>query len=330
MKAVVASCWPLVATVGELTGPDPVDLLRINEAYRLTAAVQDSVWPGGWGAIPYPLLLVTPEREFLIGFPRTPPGFAEGRSFAPLGTPILERPRQLQPNLLATFPAFGPPSVIVVGRPDATGKSSTSWILTVVHEHFHQFQTADLAYYSAVEQLDLSGGDQTGMWMLNYPFPYQSSLVGERFSALSRTLARLLQQSSASERRTFWENYVAFLGELSERDRRYLSFQVWQEGVARYVELRTAEVAGRVYDPTPDFKALPDFQSFATIGREMRAAIMNELGHPDLAGRQRVSFYAFGAGLALLLDEDVRDWKGSYRAEKFALERYVEGRLPSR
>ena len=83
MKAVVASCWPLVATVGELTGPDPVDLLRINEAYRLTAAVQDSVWPGGWGAIPYPLLLVTPEREFLIGFPRTPPGFAEGRSFAP-------------------------------------------------------------------------------------------------------------------------------------------------------------------------------------------------------------------------------------------------------
>ena len=159
--------------------------------------------------------------------------------------------------------------------------------------------------------------------MLNYPFPYQSGAVVDRFSALSRNLARLLQHSSEAERRTFWDSYVAILRDLSERDRRYLSFQVWQEGVARYVELRAAEVAARTYDAAAEFKALPDFHSFAATAAQMRAAILEELANPDLSGSQRVSFYAFGAGLALLLDMDVPGWKSRYLSERFFLERYI-------
>jgi hypothetical protein len=314
----------LVSVIGQTTGPDSADVLRIREAFRLTAAVQDSVWPDGWGAVPFPLLLVTEEREFLVAFPRTPPGFDEGHYLAPLGARILERPRQLQPDLLATFPAFVPPSVIVVGRPETTRKNSATWALTIVHERFHQFQTADSAYYPGVERLDLSGGDRTGMWMLNYPFPYRSKVVVERFSELSRNLARLLDHSSASDCRAFWEAYIRFLADLSERDRRYLSFQVWQEGIARYVELRAAEFAARRYHPTPEFEALPDVQAFADIALQMRAAILDALANPDLPGRERVSFYAFGAGLALLLDMDIPNWKGRYLTEKFAIERYRE------
>lgn len=327
MRVVVVVCLALVAICSRVVGPSALDLLLISEAYRLTEAVQDSVWPGGLGAVPYPLLLVTTEREFLVAFPRTPPGFTKGPCFTSVGAPILERPRHLPPNLLASFPAFGLPPVIVIGRPDATGKTSTYWVLTVVHEHFHQFQSADPDYYSALEQLDLSDGDKSGIWMLNYPFPYQSSSIGERFSELSRSLARLIHQSSASEHCAFWQSYSAFLRDLSERDRRYLSFQIWQEGIARYIELRTAEVAARVYDPTQEFKALPDFKPFATVAAEIRAAIINELENPNLAERRRVSLYAFGAGLALLLDEDVPDCKTRYLTEKFAIERYIEGWL---
>jgi hypothetical protein len=236
---------------------------------------------------------------------------------------MFQRPRKFQTNMLASFPAFGPPSVIVVGRPEATAKTSNTWVLTIVHEHFHQFQMADPDYYSAVEQLDISDGDQTGMWMLNYPFPYQSPTVVEAFSTLSRKLGRLLQRSSGSERRTFWDSYGAFLGDLSERDRRYLGFQVWQEGVARYVELRAAEIAGLVYLPSSGFESLPDFQPFPTAAAKMRAAILDELTNPDLAGRKRVSFYAFGAGLALLLDKDVPNWKNKYLTDKFSVERYI-------
>ncbi|MGQ0702249.1 MAG: hypothetical protein ACT4PM_03850 [Gemmatimonadales bacterium] len=313
----------LAVTLGQPTVPDSVDLLRIKEAFRLTAAVQNSVWPGGWGPVPFPLLLVTPEREFLIADRRTPPGFTQAGDSIAREPPILERPRQFQPDLLATFPAFGPPSVIVIGRPESTGKTSTTWILTVVHEHFHQYQYDDPEYFSAVERLGLSGGDQTGMWMLNYPFPYQSAPVGERFAALSHELGRLVEHSSASERRAFWDRYAAFLGDLSEADRRYLSFQLWQEGVARYVELRATEAAARRYEPSAEFRALPDFQSLADVAAGLRAAILDELANPNLAARRRVSFYAFGAGLALLLDQDVPDWKNRYRREKFFLERYL-------
>lgn len=173
MTAIALFALALASLLGQTTGLDPTEVVRIREAFRLTEAVQDSVWPDGWGPVPYPLLRVTPEREFLIAFPRIPSGFTEAGSLSPFEAPNLQRPRQLQPNLSAAFPAFGPPSVIVVGRPEATGKTSTSWVLTVVHEHFHQFQTADPAYYPAVEELDLSGGDPTGMWMLNYPFPVE-------------------------------------------------------------------------------------------------------------------------------------------------------------
>ena len=40
----------------------------------------------------------------------------------------------------------------------------------------------------------------------------------------------------------------------------------------------------------------------------------------DLTRQQRVSFYSFGAGLALLLDQDGDRWKDQYLIHKFALE----------
>jgi len=40
-----------------------------------------------------------------------------------------------------------------------------------MHEHFHQLQNGQPRYFQAVQDLGLSHGDNTGMWMLNYPFP---------------------------------------------------------------------------------------------------------------------------------------------------------------
>ncbi len=174
-----------------------------------------------------------------------------------------------------------------------------------------------------MDRLDLAGGDQTGRWMLEHPFPYGSGVVADRYARLSRDLARLLQGSSASARRAFWDRYAELLASLPERDRRYLGFQVWQEGVARYVELRTAEVAARRYHPTAEFEALPDYESLGAVAARWRGAILEELAHPDLARRQRVSFHAFGADLALLLDQDAPDWKRRYLDDKFFLERYL-------
>lgn len=66
--------------------------------------------------------------------------------------------------------------------------------------------------------------------------------------------------------------------------------------------------------------ALPDFKPFDSVAAELRAAMLSELASPDLPKNRRVSFYAFGAGLALLLDMDAPGWKRRYLTEKFALQ----------
>ena len=65
-----------------------------------------------------------------------------------------------------------------------------------MHEHFHQLQYAQPGYYQAVAALGLSHGDQTGMWILNYPFPYTSASVTKSFAALRDQLLRLRQHPS--------------------------------------------------------------------------------------------------------------------------------------
>jgi hypothetical protein len=129
----------LLAAVAIAQAPSqeiPVDdAIRIKEFYRLAAQIQDSVWPN-WSQVPAPLLLVTPDEEFLTHHSAVP------KDFKPAVNGFYARPRQFPTNLQATFPAFGPPSVIVIGQPKNTNSTtSTPWLITVMHEHFHHCRT---------------------------------------------------------------------------------------------------------------------------------------------------------------------------------------------
>jgi len=320
--------WLLIPISPLVAAAEPVtdDMIRLAEAARLTRnVVADTVWPG-WSETPFPVLLVAEEKEYLIDFPRTPDGFSSEGYSSLLATDVLSRPRQYDPALLASFPAFGLPSTVVIGRAGPTGKRSTDWVLTVLHEHFHQYQYAAPDYFSAVERLDLANGDQTGMWMLNYPFPYQSDGVAAAFADLSRELAVLLRRGSTpAQRGEFWQGYRDFLAMLQAKDRDYFSLQVWQEGLARYFELTVTEAAIGTYAPSLEFRGLMDAEPLQAVADRMRAAMLGELENPDLKSRGRVSFYAFGAGLGLLLDEDDPAWKSRYLTDKFFIERYFAG-----
>src|SRR5437588_8604898 len=154
------------------------DAARIHEFYRLAAQIQDNIWPN-WSQTPAPLLLVTPQTEFLTHDPAPP------NEIKKVADDIYARPRQFSTDLRATFPAFGPPSVIVIGEPKNTAsKTSTPWLFTVMHEHFHQLQNAQPPYFRAVQDLGLSHGDNKGMWMLNYPFPYEKRQEGQSIASL--------------------------------------------------------------------------------------------------------------------------------------------------
>ena len=123
--------------------------IRIREFYRLASQLQNSVWPN-WSQAPDALLLVTPDHEFLTHH-ATPNGFQ------PAGKDFVFRPRQFEPGLQATFPAFGNMPVMVIGEPKNTSsKTSTPWLITLLHEHFHQLQYSQPGYYPGTEKLGLS------------------------------------------------------------------------------------------------------------------------------------------------------------------------------
>jgi hypothetical protein len=294
----------------------PDDRTRIAEALRLAAAVGDQIWPA-WTSAPFAILLVTPEHEFLIRHPRPTPDFTPLGYDSLLQSEVLVRSRHFAPNLLATFPAVGGVPTIVVGQPAATErKNSTEWVVTLLHEHFHQLQTSRPGYYARVDSLGLTRGDKTGMWMLNYAFPYDSARVRTRFAAFTQQLDSALAATGDDERATRWAAARRARAELHDAltsdDDRYLAFQIWQEGVARYTELTIARFAAAHYTPSALFAALPDFVPYATVADRIESNVRAALRGNSLERGNRVAFYPAGAAYALLLDRVAPDWRAHY------------------
>lgn len=302
------------------------DRVRIAEAFRLGRAVGGRVWKG-WGGAPFALLLVTPEHEFLVRHPSPSKDFEPAGYDPLLRSEVFYRKRVFGTHLLATFPAVGGVPTIVIGQAENTQKkSSTPWVVTVLHEHFHQLQSSQPHYYSEVDALGLARGDQTGMWMLNYAFPYSSPEVARRFGELCRLLAEAIRARPGGEFDARAAAYLdarrEFAATLEPDDYRYFSFQVWQEGLARYTEYRVARLAADAYRPSREFRALKDYKPFGAVADEIMDGIMKELATLKLEDYRRVAFYPLGAGEALLLDRANPAWKDRYLSEKFYVERY--------
>ncbi len=297
------------------------DAVRIREFYRLASKIQDQIWPK-WSRTPAPLLLVTSSSEFITHHPSPPPVFTRTAG------DFHVRPRHFPTGMLATFPAFGPPSVIVIGEPQNTeAKTSTPWLFIIMHEHFHQLQYGRPGYFQGVDDLGLARGDTMGMWMLNFPFPYDDPALGQAFAHLRDSLLAALNEPDEKKFQALAGQYEAdrrkFFSKLAAGDGKYLSFQLWQEGIARYTQIAAAEAAAR-YQPTPEYAALPDFESFAAYATRARAETLAELKQIDLATSKRGVVYSFGGVEGLLLDRLNARWKDSYFQHPFTLDPYFE------
>ena len=305
--------------------PD-VDRTRLAEAYRLGDALGNRVWQG-WDKAPFAVLLVTPEYEFLVRHPKPSEDFTLIGYDPHLKSRVHFRKRTHPVNFLATFPAVGDVSTVVVGQAENTqAKTSTPWVVAVLHEHFHQLQDSQPDSYARAEALNLSRGDKTGMWMLNYAFPYDSPEVSRQFDALSRLLADALRAESRTEFSTKTATYLAARRRLRETlspdDYKYLSFQLWKEGVARYTEYQVARFAAERYSPSKDFRGLKDYEPFESVARAIMSGITRELTTLRLEDFKRVAFYPVGAGEGLLLDRVNPKWRSRYFAKGFYLEQH--------
>ena len=274
----------------------------LADARGFSRSIDDLIWPG-FGSAPFGFLLVEKQGETLLCQPGTPSGFAAGGTDPVTGCALWTRARSgLPDNLLAAMPVLGPPSTIVMGTPEATRRSRGSWIRTVLHEHFHQWQTSLPDYYQRVAALDLAGGDETGMWMLNFPFPYENAAAGRAYAAASTALADALERRGSADFLRYFDLYAAaratFAESVSPRDWRYLDFQLWQEGTARWTEIQL----GKIY---------PDAEVRKTA-EALERATLEQLRKPDLAAQKRELAYPLGAGEAMLMSACGPEWRAAY------------------
>ena len=295
--------WLVQAALAVSPSPPEPLARELASAQAIARAEGERLWPG-YGEAPFGMLLVRGDREILLCHPTVPAGFTAAGTDSATGCPAFTRPRSaLPPNLLAALPIFGPPSSIVIGTPDATGLALPRWRATIWHEHFHQWQAELPDYYPRVQALDLAGTDRTGMWMLDFPFPYDRPDVVAAHAAAARALADVLAARDGGPLPALARRYLGLRRALAEaagpRNWRYFEFQLWQEGVARWTEIAIGHASD---DPTARGEA-------AARERDTLAA----LAEPDLAGRRRVALYPFGAGEAMLLEACGADWRGRYR-----------------
>jgi hypothetical protein len=296
-------------STAQLSEPDRV---RLAEAFRVAERVRAEVW-SGWERTPMAVLLVTDSIEYLVGHPRPTSEFTPLAPDSVLGREVLARPRRFPPTLLATFPAVGGTPTIVVGTAERTCRSSAEWVLTLLHEHFHQWQSSLPDYYGRANALGLARGDTTGQWMLDYPFPYDSVPVQRAVRALATALA------DGESIETVRRQRQALRRILSPADDRYLEFQLWQEGVPRYVEIAAADAAARAGEASEAFRRLPDYVDYGELATRLRGDLDRQLAELSLARERRVAFYPLGAGIALLLERSDGSWKKRYQEQLFTL-----------
>lgn len=321
--------------------------IRIREAMRINEMFSDSIWEG-LAKTPFNIILVTDNYEYLVNANEPYTGFSFAGYDTLLSSNIYMRERVFNNNLLATFPVDKGIPTIVVGTPSATSRNGVDWTITLLHEHFHQYQYSQPDYYAAVNELDLSGGDQSGMWMLNYPFPYEDP----EKDSLYYTLAQKLQpqypnpfspsvkletredflkykEQLNKERISKIKNYFAerknFTDKLNEKDYKYFSFQIWQEGLARYTEGKFYDLLQENhYEPSNEYKALGDTISLNSYALKFKRKNANRLVSQKLNENQRNCFYTLGFFEGYLLDEINPGWRKKYFTDKFFIEKYVE------
>ena len=319
----------LAATQATFAATTPIipkaDRIRLAEVFRLGDTIGNRLWKD-WDKAPFAVLLVTPDWEFLVRNPRPSDDFTAIGYDRLLKSDVYYRKRVFQTGLLATFPAVGGISTIVVGQAENTAsKTSTPWVVTLLHEHFHQLQTSQPAYYPGTEALHLSRGDKGGMWMLNYAFPYESADLIRQVAEMGDLLKQALEANNADFTTKIADYLTArrqLKGMLSEDDYKYLCFQLWQEGIARYTEYHVARLAAATYKPSRMFRTLGDYSTFRAVMNSARKRILDELAGLSLSRSKREVFYPLGAGEGLLLDRIHPRWREKYFKDRFSLDSY--------
>jgi len=331
MKIILVFIFIFISINNSLYSQSELNVLRMEDKIRIAEAVKifneygKSVWKD-WDSAPFSVLLVTNENEYLMYNTNPSDDFTDTGFDSITGSNIYVRTRQFSNNFLATFPAVSGISTIVVGLPENTSRPGSEWIVTLLHEHFHQLQSAQPDYYSAVESLDLAGDDKSGMWMLSYKFPYDNKQISDQYKTLTQSAVKTFQSINDKDFEFNLSNYLSerekFRSLLDKKDYDYFSFQIWQEGIARYTETEIAKALKDNYKPSDEYSQLNDYISFDSFYVKVINRLLSKADKQELSENQRNCFYTLGALEGMILDKVNPEWKDLYFKDKFYIERY--------
>jgi hypothetical protein len=291
--------------------PSETDRRMIADAQAIVRNEGDLLWTG-LSQAPLPTLLIGPERETLFcGLPTS--GFS-AIGFDPITRCTMQvRAREL-PVDLAAATDLGNVSVIHMGLPEALEATQADWIVTFLHEAFHQHQSTLPGYFSAVDEVRARLSKAGEQWVLEYPFPYADPKVKAEFAAMILSAGQFLSAENEMQAEAAIRSYVEARNRardaMSPDDWLYYEFQVGQEGVARWTELKFAAAAGNAR------------ADIASIGTERTGGLAVSLGAIDSQGLgmwRRSSFYVLGAIEASMLERVRPQWQLEYETNPFAM-----------
>ncbi len=289
----------LIAATAAPGTATPEDMRNIALSTAIVQRIGDKLWPN-WTQTPFAVDLVTAAGPIAINFPQ------------PVAIP------SFPPQLEATFPFPNGVPTIVIGEPQFTQASTPiRWSVTLLHEHFHQWQYSWPQYTATIKALNLAPpGDTNAMWMLNYPFPYKDPKTNATYVTMTHALARAVRAIGKNEFRRDAAAYVLardhFKTMLKPDDYKYFAFQCWQEGTARYTEIMVARLAAAEHGRDPSFLTDADAAGLAQDSAATYERTLKRLETKALSDDDRVNFYALGGAEALLLDALKPGWRLHY------------------
>lgn len=284
------------------------DLIVLSETFNLWQKKGEELW-SGWTKINMPFVYQKQNYEYYIGFP-LPPYNAKliGKV---LGKDVYSVKRKN--NLSSAQMDVNGIYAVVLASPDLQEVSKEQWILTAIHEMFHVYQSVN-GFISKTKELNLAYSDDAS-WMLDFPFPYNDANINslthiQGFTLYSTITASLFEDKLYNalllkESISVYKNYIA-LKYGGEKNYNYSEFQQSMEGVAKYTEIKIAEMAAKDYIPLNkgmDFKYLWN----ADYSKQLFV-----VKHCGKGTGGRLTFYYLGYGKCMLLDQLQPDWKEAY------------------
>lgn len=322
---LAASAAALIAGVPALAAdtqsPSQAERAMIAEAQKIVRTWGDAVWTG-FSQTPLPILLVDPEQETLFcGAPTA--GFAAADFDAITQCSTQTRRRELPVDISAAADLDGSQLIIQMGLPAALDGSEADWIVTFLHEAFHQHQDTLPGYAPALERIRKQLERTGPQWMLDYPFPYGDPEVKKAFSQLTASALRFLESRTDQEADAAIAEYtrarIRAEQAIAADDWLYYEFQVGHEGVARWTELKLAALAGETRN---------DIAAIAQDRNEGLAVSLRAIDQQGVAVWKRSVFYVLGAIEAMMLDRVRPQWRRDYASDPFSLGALLQAAAP--